>query len=164
MAEDEYIKRRWPLEFETQRIQLAAEVAKLKACVIILEAPNEIPDDPQVTISTSLKSKTRRDESEEKSQSGISFHFPENEMIWDKEWQIWKGSCWITKNKMGKSSDADRVSSNDKEYVRSHRNSWDPEEDVKLLEVGGEDNHAERNFITETPSYASSITSTSKSR
>lgn len=65
---------------------------------------------------------------------------------------------------MGKSSDADRVSSNDKEYVRSHRNSWDPEEDVKLLEVGGEDNHAERNFITETPSYASSITSTSKSR
>ena len=47
---------------------------------------------------------------------------------------------------MGKSSDADRVSSNDKEYVGSHRNSWDPEEDVKLLEVGGEDNHAERNF------------------
>ena len=58
MAESEYVQRRQSLEFETQRIQLAAEVAKLKAWVKILEAANEDSDDSHVALSATLKSKT----------------------------------------------------------------------------------------------------------
>ena len=45
MTEAKYVEKKKSLEFENRRIQLAAEVAKSKARVKILEAPNEVPDD-----------------------------------------------------------------------------------------------------------------------
>ena len=55
MTEAEYMEKKQSLEFENLRIQLAAEFAKSKAQVKILEGPSELPDDKQVT----LKSKTK---------------------------------------------------------------------------------------------------------
>ena len=55
---------------------------------------------------------------------------------------------------MGKSNDAGRGSSNDKVYVKSQRNNWDPREDYKLLYLGVHDNSPERNYIIKTPSDA----------
>ena len=50
MAEVEYMdkKQQW-LEFINLRIQLAAEVAKSKAQVKLLETPSEVPDNAQAT-------------------------------------------------------------------------------------------------------------------
>ena len=45
MTEAKYVEKKKSLEFENRRIQLAAEVAKSKSRVKILEAPNEVPDD-----------------------------------------------------------------------------------------------------------------------
>ena len=45
VTEAKYVEKKISLEFENLRIQLAAEVAKSKARVKILEAPNEVPDD-----------------------------------------------------------------------------------------------------------------------
>ena len=52
MAEAEYMEKKKSLEFENLRIQLAAEVAKSKARVKILEVPSEVPDDAQATLKS----------------------------------------------------------------------------------------------------------------
>ena len=49
MAEAEYMKNKKSLKFENLRIHLAAEVAKSKARVKILETPSKVPDDAQAT-------------------------------------------------------------------------------------------------------------------
>ena len=50
MAEAEYMKNKKSLKFENLRIHLAAEVAKSKARVKILETPSEVPDDVQAIL------------------------------------------------------------------------------------------------------------------
>ena len=52
MAGSEYMEKKKPLEFENLRIQLAAEVAKSKAPVKILDAPSEVPDDAQASVKS----------------------------------------------------------------------------------------------------------------
>ena len=66
MAEAEYMDKKKSLEFENLRIQLAAEVAKSKARVKLLETPSEVPDDAQATLKseTSYLVRSEREESE----------------------------------------------------------------------------------------------------
>ena len=52
MAEAEYMQNKKSLKFENLRIHLAAEVAKSKARVKILETPSEVPDDAQATLKS----------------------------------------------------------------------------------------------------------------
>lgn len=40
------------------------------------------------------------------------------------------------------------VSSNDKGHFKGHRTRWNPEENVKPLQLGLGNNNAERNYIT----------------
>ena len=63
MAETEYIGKK--LEFENLRIQLAAEVAKSKARVKILEAPSEVPDDAQATLKSKMNDLDQQQKREE---------------------------------------------------------------------------------------------------
>ena len=52
MAEAEYMDKKKSLEFENLRMQLAAEVAKSKTRVKILETPSEVADDAQATLKS----------------------------------------------------------------------------------------------------------------
>ena len=52
MAEAEYMEKKKSREFENLRIQLAAQVAKSKAQVKILETPSEVADDAQATLKS----------------------------------------------------------------------------------------------------------------
>ena len=89
MAEAEYMEKKKSLEFENLRIQLAAEVAKSKAWVKILEAPSEVPDDAQVALKSDssyldqLQNK-QRSEREESERIRTRFHSQEKGKMWYK--------------------------------------------------------------------------------
>ena len=52
------------------------------------------------------------------------------------------------------SSDADRVPCNERLYPRNYRNTWDPDEDDKLVHLARGCNTVEKGNIKETPSDA----------
>ena len=89
MAEAEYMEKKKSLEFENLRIQLAAEVAKSKAWVKVLEAPSEVPDDAQVALKSDssyldqLQNK-QRSEREESERIRTRFHSQEKGKMWYK--------------------------------------------------------------------------------
>ena len=80
VTEAKYVEKKISLEFENLRIQLAAEVAKSKARVKILEAPNEVRCCATLKSETSYldqPAKKRRSEREVSERVRTSFHSQE---------------------------------------------------------------------------------------
>ena len=66
----------------------------------------------------------------------------------------WKVHVRYNRDKIGMSHDADRVPCNEKLYPRSYRNTWDPDEDDKLVYLARGSNTFEKGNIKETSSDA----------
>ena len=159
MAEAKDMEKKQSLEFESLRIQLAAEVAKSKARVKILEAQSEVPDDEQATLKSRtsyLDQQQKREEVKGKSQkeSEPASTPRKGERCNTNFGEQGKVHVRYHRDKIGMSSDADRVPFNERLYPRNYRNTWDLDEDDKLVHLARVCNTVEKGNIKEAPSDA----------
>ena len=139
MAEAEYMEKKKSLEFENLRIQLAAEVAKSKARVKLLETPSEVPDDAQATLKSETSYLDQLQDGKEVKGKSQKESEP-NSMLRKRErcdanFEQGKVHVRYHRDKIGMSPDADRVSCNERLYPRSYRNTWDPDDDDKPVHL-----------------------------
>ena len=135
IAEAEYMEKKKSLESENLRIQLAAEVAKSKARVKISETPSEVPDDAQATLKSETSYLDQLQDGKEVKGKSQKESEP-NSMLRKRErcdanFEQGKVHVRYHRDKIGMSPDADRVSYNERLYLKSYRNTWDPDEDGK---------------------------------
>ena len=137
MTEAKYVEKKKSLEFENRRIQLAAEVAKSKARVKILEAPNEVPDDVVALSNLRPATQINQQKSEEvkgkcQKESEPAFTLRKRERCDTNFGEEGKVHISYDKDKIWMSTDADRVSCNERLYPMSYRNTWDPDGSILL--------------------------------
>ena len=113
MAEAEYMEKKKSLEFENLRIQLAAEVAKSKARVKLLETPSEVPDDAQATLKSETsyldqlqKGKEVKGKSQKESEPNSTLRKREG---CDAKFEQGKVHVRYHRDKIGMSPDADSL-------------------------------------------------------
>ena len=158
MAEAEYMEKKKSLEFENLRIQLAAEVAKSKARVKILEVPSEVPDDAQATLKSETsyldqlqKRKEVTGNSQKESETNSTLRKGER---CDTNFEPEKIHVRYHRDKIGMSPDTDRISCNERLYPRCYRNTWDPDEEDKMVHLARGCSTVEKENIKETSSDA----------
>ena len=131
MTEAEYMEKKQSLKLESLRIQLAVEVAKSKARVKKLEASSEVPDDAQVALKSKtslLDQEQTREEVQGKSQkeSEPASTLRKRERCDTNFGEEGNFHVRYHRDKIGMSSDADRVPCNERLYPRKKETSRKP--------------------------------------
>ena len=123
-----------------------------------METPIEVPDDAQATLKSEisyLDQLQKRREVKGKSRKELE---PDSLLRirerCDANFEQGKVHVRYHRDKIGMSPDADRVSCNERLYPRSYRNTWDPDEDDKLVRLARSCNTVEKGNIKETSSDA----------
>ena len=125
----------------------------------ILEAPSEVADDAQVTLKSKtgyLDQQQKREEMKVKSHKklGPASTFNKREICDTNFGEQGKVHVRYHRDKIGMSPEADRVPHSERLYPRSYRNTWDPDEDDKLVRLARGCNTVEKGNIKETSSDA----------
>ena len=124
-----------------------------------LEAPSEVADDAQATLKSKtsyLDQQQKREEMKVKSHKklGPASTLRKREICDTDFAEQGKVYAGYHRDKIGMSPEADRVPHNERLYPRSYRNTWDPDEDDKLVRLARGCNTVEKGNINETSSNA----------
>ena len=125
----------------------------------ILEALKKVPDDAQVTLkfkTSYLDQQQKREEVKGKIQkeSEPAATLRKRERYDTNFGEQGKVHVKYHRDKIGMSPDAEKVSCNERLYPKSYRNTWDPDENDKLLRLVRGCNTVEKGNIKETSSDA----------
>ena len=125
----------------------------------ILEAPNEVADDAQATLKSKtsyLDQQQKREEMKVKSHKKLepASTLGKREICDTNFGEQGKVHARYHRDKIGMSPEADRVPHNERLYPRSYRNTWDPDEDDKLVRLARGCNTVEKGNFNETSSNA----------
>ena len=120
----------------------------------MLETPSEVPDDAKATLKSETSyldqlQKSKEVKGKSQKESDLDSTLRKRERC-DTNFEQGKVHFRYHRDKIGMSPDADRVPCNEILHPRSYRNTWDPDEDDKLVHLARGCSPVEKENIKET--------------